>query len=120
MGWFGKKKPALPSSGRAGDDMVMHQLDKHGADLTEPRHWVHYLYFADEAAAREAATAISAAGWELQLMDRAASEDGSWVVVPERHDVIVDTDSVREARMFFEGIVAVHPQAEYGGWEASI
>jgi hypothetical protein len=28
---------------------------KQGADLGEPRHWVHYLYFPDESTARDAA-----------------------------------------------------------------
>lgn len=120
MAWFGKKKPALPSSGHAGDDMVLQQMVKQGADLAEPRHWVHYLYFADESTARDAATAISGAGWALQRVDRAASDDGSWVVITERHDVIVDPNSVREARMFLEGVVATRPHADYDGWEASL
>lgn len=100
--------------------MVLQQMVKQGADLAEPRHWVHYLYFADESTARDAATAISGAGWALQRVDRAASDDGSWVVITERHDVIVDPNSVREARMFLEGVVATRPHADYDGWEASL
>ena len=81
---------------------------------------VHYLYFADELTALDAAAEVSGAGWALQRVDRAATNDGSWVVIPERHDVIVDPESVREARVFFEGVVATRPQADYDGWEASL
>jgi hypothetical protein len=81
---------------------------------------VHYLYFADESTARDSVTEISGAGWAPQRVARAALDDGSWVVIPERHDVIVDPESVREARVFFEGVVATRPQADYDGWEASL
>jgi hypothetical protein len=121
MVWFKKKKNiATATSGHAGDDATMNAMIEQGANLAEPRHWVHYLYFADEAPAREAAAAIAAAGWEIQRVDRSAAEDDSWVVIPERHDAIVNVDTVREARAFFEAIAAARPRSDYDGWEASL
>ena len=51
MGLFGRRKAAQFDTGHAGDDQLLAQLAQMG-DLAAPRHWVHYLYFADEAAAQ--------------------------------------------------------------------
>lgn len=119
MRLFGKK-PGMPSSGHAGDDAVLHEMVKFGAELTEPRHWVHYLYFPDEDSARSAAESIRSEGWGLQRVDQAADNQDSWVVIAEAHGVIVNPDSAREARGFFERVVAGDPRADYDGWEANI
>lgn len=39
---------------------------------------MHYLYFADEAAARGAADVVQAAGWELQNVAESASGGPEW------------------------------------------
>ncbi|MBC3761012.1 ribonuclease E inhibitor RraB [Quadrisphaera oryzae] len=88
------------------------------SDLTSPRHWVHYLYFPEEADARRAGAAITAAGWEIQALEPAV-EGTSWVVVPEQHDAVVSESAVVAARQFFEDVAARVPGAEYDGWEAS-
>ena len=113
------KKQRLESSGHAGDDKLLSIISSR-SDLSAPRHWVHYLYFPGEAPARAAAEDAQAAGWNLQRVDEAATQDGSWVVIAERHEVVVDPTSVREARETFESIASRYPGGDYDGWEASL
>jgi hypothetical protein len=112
-----RRRPTLPSTGHSGDDQLLGILSKHGP-LETPRHWVHYLYTADEASARDAAGVVERAGWQLQHVDPAAQGPG-WVVVAERHDAVLDVDAVREARIFFEGVASSVRGGDYDGWEAS-
>jgi hypothetical protein len=120
MRLFGKRLTKPELSGNDADDMTLQAIVSQGGDLTRPRHWVHYLYFPDEEGARVAASRVADAGWSLQLVEQAAVGDGSWIVIPERHDVVVNGAAVRETRAFFEGIVAGVPGADYDGWEASV
>ncbi len=113
------RKPHIPSTGHPGDDQLLATIAAR-SDLTSPRHWVHYLYFPDEASARKAAESIAASGWKLQYVERAATDDGQWIVVPERHDVVVSPALVEETRVYFEAVAARVPGAEYDGWEASL
>lgn len=118
MGLFRRNKSVGFDTGHAGDDQLLAQLSQM-SDPSAPRHWVHYLYFADEAAARSAALAVGAAGWELQQLAESATGGPEWVVIAERHGAITTPETVREARAFFEGVAAQWPGAEYDGWEAS-
>ena len=120
MHLFNRKSPPPESSGHAGDDQTLEQLVQHGANLAEPRHWIHYLYFEDEPAARSGANAAVAAGWEVGPVSQAAAGDGTWIVMPQQHAALVDATSVRLAREFFEGLVTGVPGADYDGWEASL
>jgi hypothetical protein len=116
-----RKKPSLSSSGHAGhagDHQLLGILARHHGPLEKRRHWVHYLYTSDEAAARMAAEAIVAAGWGLQRVDEAAQGPG-WVVIAEKHDAQLNADAVSEARRFFEGVAAGVSGGDYDGWEAS-
>jgi hypothetical protein len=108
----------LPSAGHAGDDALLSQLASQ-SDLESPRHWVHYLYFANEPAARSAAEVVAAAGWGIQRLDGAASGGPEWVVIAKAHAVTSPT-AIREARLFFEGVAATHEGGDYDGWEASL
>lgn len=110
--------PGFPSSGHAADDALLGQLASR-SDLASPRHWVHYLYFANEAAARSAAEVVSSAGWQIQRVDESANGGPEWVVIVEAQAVTSPT-AVAEARMFFEGVAATHEGGDYDGWEASL
>ncbi|UTT61936.1 ribonuclease E inhibitor RraB [Microcella humidisoli] len=107
------------STGHAGDDQLLEILSER-SDLASPRHWVHFLYFPDESSARTAAASVEEAGWALQAVQPAATDNGDWIVIAERHDAVVSPDAVMEARISFESIVAAHPGADYDGWEASL
>ncbi|MBK8459428.1 MAG: ribonuclease E inhibitor RraB [Micropruina sp.] len=88
------------------------------SDLATPRHWVHYLYFADEGAAREAAGVVNAAGWQLQEVAESAAGGPERVVIAERHGAVTSPEAVREARVFFESVAQQWSGGEYDGWEA--
>jgi hypothetical protein len=111
--------PNIPSSGHDGDDQLLAQIAQH-SNLETGRHWVHYVYFADERAAREAAEQISNGGWLIQRVDSSAAGGPEWVVIAERHNAVTTPESVRAAREFFEAVATAHPGGEYDGWEASL
>jgi hypothetical protein len=90
------------------------------SDLATRRHWVHYVYFANESAARAAAAQIIASGWDIQRVDQSADGGPEWVVIAEQHGVVTSPEAVRNARMFFESVAAAHPGGDYDGWEASL
>jgi hypothetical protein len=110
--------PDLSTSGHAGDDTLLAQIDSRG-DIEEPRHWVHFLFVQDERQARSAAQVIAAAGWQIQRVEVAASGGPEWVVIAETH-AATTPDAVRVARLFFEGVAATHGGGKYDGWEASL
>jgi len=115
---FRRRNAVHFDTGHAGDDQLLAQLSQM-SDLTAPRHWVHYLYFADEAAARGAAAVVAAAGWELQNVAESAAGGPEWVVIAERHGAVTSPEAVREARRFFDGIARQWAGGDYDGWEAS-
>jgi hypothetical protein len=118
MGLFKRNKAASFETGHAGDDQLLTQLAQM-SDLTAPRHWVHYLYFPDEAVAREAAEVVGAAGWDLQNVAESAAGGPEWVVIAERHGAVTSPEAVRDARAFFEDVAERWPGGDYDGWEAS-
>jgi hypothetical protein len=118
MGIFRRRKSASFDTGHAGDNQLLTQLARM-SDLSTPRHWVHYLYFANEAEAREAAAVVQAAGWELQNVAESAAGGPEWVVIAERNGAVTSPDAVRDARAFFEGVAQQWPGGDYDGWEAS-
>ncbi|QMW67230.1 ribonuclease E inhibitor RraB [Mumia sp. ZJ1417] len=112
-----RRRPTLPSTGNDFDDALLAELSKR-SDLAHPRHWLHYVYAADESGARTVADASRDAGWHVQDVDTAADGNG-WVIVAERDEAVVSPDAVREARAFFESLAASVTDGEYDGWEAS-
>jgi hypothetical protein len=117
----GKPKSAstIPSAGHAGDDQLLAQIAQH-SDLDAGRHWVHFVYFANEDAARAAAGQISQAGWDIQRVDPSADGGPEWAVIAEQHNAVTSPEAVRSARTFFESIAGTHRGGEYDGWEASL
>jgi hypothetical protein len=109
---FGRTPPKVQS----GDDLVIEQLVKAGADLSRPRDTVHYLYFPSEQGANVAAERLRAHGLTT-IVKPAASGNDPWVLIAN-HDFVVNSDSIRE-------LVAVAEEAaragggDYDGWEAA-
>ncbi len=121
MGVFRRKpEPAasLATTGHAGDDELLTQIARHNPEAG--RHWVHYVYVADEDAARRAAEQVTAGGWDIQLVDQSAAGGPEWVVIAEQHGAFTTPDAVRTARQFFESVAAAHRGGGYDGWEASL
>lgn len=100
----------------SGDDMVIDQLVKAGADLRQPRDTVHYLYFQSEEGANVAADMLSAHGLTANAKPAASGSD-PWVVIAN-HDYVVNADSIRDIRRVAEE-AARAGDGDYDGWEAA-
>lgn len=117
MGFLDRiRNMGAPSTPAEADDLVLRQLSGLGADLTRPRHVIHFLYFGNEASATAAADDIRNGGYETTL----TSPDGTipqWSVRAESHRV-TDRSTVEAFRAWFERIAGEH-DGEYDGWEAA-
>ena len=101
------------------DLLVLQQLIGAGADITPPRHVLHYLYFGNREAATAAAVDARAKAFECEVHELIPEQLEQWSLVCERHDVVLDPDTVRGNGDFFDALVARHG-GDYDGWEASV
>jgi len=109
------QRKARFGTGHPVDDDLLAQL-RSRADLSVPRHWMHYLYVADESSARAAAAEVLSDGWDLDRVEP-TGEGGTWVVVAEQHDAVLSPARVIAARRFFESLADRSAGGDYGGWE---
>ena len=103
-------------TGNPVDDDMLARLQAR-TDLTQPRHWMHYLYVGDEPTARAAAAEVLADGWDLDRVEP-VPEGRGWVVVAEQHDAVLSPERVAAARRFFEGLADRSFGGDYGGWKS--
>jgi len=104
-----------PKSPQEADSLALRQLSARGANLTKPRHVIHFLFFALEADAEAAAEAIRATSWDARLEPPTESRP-EWTVRAD-DERIVSVDTVSAYRSWFEQ-VAIQHHGEYDGWEA--
>jgi hypothetical protein len=117
MGFLDRiRKKGAPATPAEMDELMLRQLAGLGADLSRPRHVLHFLYFDDEASANAAGEDIGNAGYETTV---SAPREGipQWSVRAESHRV-VDRTTVDAFRAWFEGVASEHG-GEYDGWEAA-
>ena len=100
------------------DLLVMGQLIQAGADLTEPRHTLYYLYFPSEDGALGAAQAAKDLGFRVRVAEP-DNEIPDWSVVCEHDSLVLDPDTVRSNTDHFDAIAADN-DGEYDGWEAAV
>ena len=100
------------------DLLVLDQLMKAGANLSEPRHVVYYSYAPSEEVAGSMGDEAKAEGYTAEVRDPLAEYPGQWSVVCEIEGV-TSPDFVRDADDFFQALADRHG-AEYDGWEASV
>jgi hypothetical protein len=118
MSWFKRRRPdRIFDTGHDGDDELLAQISRR-SDLTKPRHWVHYLYCPNRAAAEQAAHDATDAGWGIQAVEPAA-QGANWLVIADKHDAVTSPTAVQDARTLFEGIAA-RVGGQYDGWEAQV
>lgn len=98
------------------DRKVIEQLQKAGADLSQPRDTVHYLYFQTAQDANVAAEMLRAHGLTAEAKPAASGND-PWVVIAN-HDYVVNSDSIRAIRRVAEE-AAQAGHGDYDGWEAA-
>ena len=105
-----------PKTPREADALALRHLQSRGADLVQPRHVVHFLYFDDEHAARMAEEDAAEAGWETELHPPTEAV-AVWTV--RAHDTrVVNSTTVEAFRSWFERLTQRY-SGEYDGWEAA-
>jgi hypothetical protein len=110
------RRRGTPATSAELDALVIRQLVGAGADLTKPRHVIHFLYFDDEASARAADDQIGAAGYETTVRPPGEVIE-QWSVRAETHRVVTSS-TVEVFRTWFERVASEHG-GEYDGWEAA-
>ena len=108
-----RRAPATPAD---ADRRALKQLERLGADLTKPRHVIHFVYFEHEGSAHRAAEEIERAGYSTALVapDERFRE---WRVHADGTRVL-STTTVDGFRSWFEQVASEHG-GEYDGWEAA-
>jgi hypothetical protein len=102
---------------RPEDRQVLAALINAGANLTEPRHVLHFIYeLVDETNARAAADAV--AGWQATAKPPPEGYD-TWSVTFERHEYVLIPDNVAADAATFGAVATAHG-GQYDGWEASV
>lgn len=116
---FGRKKrDPLEAYGDVPtkDRQVLQALIDHGADLSAPRHVLHFLYVASEEVGRSAAA--SAPDWQASVKPPVDGYD-TWSLVFERHGYLLTPENVKNDAVRFAAI-AEAAAGTYDGWEASV
>jgi hypothetical protein len=105
-----------PATTAEVDRLVVRQLEGRGADLSQPRHVLHFIYFPVETDARDAAEELDRAGYDATVTPP-TDEIAQWCVRAEAYRVIGFT-TVEGFRAWFEQLAAEF-RGEYDGWEAA-
>lgn len=104
-----------PKTPEEADRLALRQLAGRGADLTKPRHVIHYLYFPTERQARDAGDAIGDA-WRTNV-EPPTEDIAEWCLKADG-DRTLAPDTVAALRSWFARLAAEHG-GEYDGWEAA-
>jgi hypothetical protein len=104
-----------PKTTHEVDSLALRELAGRGADLAQPRHIIHFLYFPAEESARAAADAI-AESWAAAV-EPPSETIAEWCVRADGHRT-VGPETVAAFRTWFEHIAAEYG-GEYDGWEAA-
>ena len=120
---FFKRKadePAAPATRAEGDQVVLRQLRRAGANLSRPREVIHFLYFPTQVAAEKAATELRGEGYAIDVRPAANAAENPpnpWLMEARAH-MIVDEATIEPMRSKFEDLAAAG-SGEYDGWEAA-
>jgi Regulator of ribonuclease activity B len=106
------------AAGGGGDRLVLDQLRQAGADLSQPREVLHYLYAPTREDADALAAAVRAEGYEVEVRDSATGGPRPWLVLATAHRVVAE-ETAEAATSRFSELAAEHG-AEYDGWEAAV
>ncbi len=109
----GKVAPKPFDTGNIDDDARLESLADQ-ADLSEPRHWSHFLVFPDEAQARQAAEIIGQ-DWDTQVQP--SPEGDGWTLQARRDDARISPTAVTAAREALTLVAGAHG-GSYNSWIA--
>jgi len=101
------------------DIQLLGVMKKQGADLTQPRHALYFMYFTARGLAETGADEGRAAGYSCEVREPLPAYPDQWSLVCERHDAVLDIPGVRGADDLFQGI-ADRLGGEFDGWEAAV
>lgn len=104
-----------PKTPEEADRLALRQLAGRGADLSRPRHVVHFLYFPSERQAQEACEAIGDA-WNAEI-EPPTDEVVQWCVRADGHRTL-GPETAAAFRAWFTELAERHG-GEYDGWEAA-
>jgi len=104
-----------PTTPEEADRLALRQLAGRGADLSKPRHVVHFLYFQSEGEARAAAETIADA-WRTEIEAPTESLE-QWCVKADGNRTL-SYETVAAFRSRFCEIASRHG-GEYDGWEGA-
>lgn len=117
---FRKKKSdplAAYAAARPEDRQVLAALIGHGADLTQPRHVLHFVF---GLSSEEAASRLAAAGGEWNATAKTPPEGyDDWSVTFERENYVLTPENVAADATLFARLASEHGGV-YDGWEASV
>ena len=101
------------------DIQLLGAMMKQGADLTQPRHALYFLYFTARGLAETGAEEGREAGYSCEVREPLPAYPDQWSLVCERQDAVLDIPGVRGADDLFQGI-ADRLGGEFDGWEAAV
>ena len=99
------------------DLLLMNEIAKTAADLSQPRHVIFYLDAPSEDVGRLIAAEACTHGFGADVREPLPEYPGSWTVACEIHAVLTP-EFVRESVGLFEALAERH-HADYDGWEAA-
>lgn len=109
-----RQRRATQETFHPADQILLRQIASRG-EAKRTLRWLHHMYFANEAAAREAARRVSAAGWAIDWMSAQPAPFPGWVLRAGR-DAVLTRAEVAAARRFFETL-ARDTSGSYAGWD---
>lgn len=101
------------------DLTVLNLLTERGADLSQPRHVLYYLYFDSEQIAQQGAEIASARGFDVAVDEPLPDQPNQWCLTCQKYGLVLDAATVRGNGDFFEHL-ASQLGGLYDGWEASV
>jgi Regulator of ribonuclease activity B len=117
MGFLDRfRASGFPATGVEADALAIKHLKKGGADLSKPRHVIHFVYFQSAEDAHAAAETIEAASWNAAV-EPPGDTIAQWAVRADGERV-VGPETISAFRAWFEHVAAEHG-GEYDGWEAA-
>ena len=107
--------------GSAADYHVLAEAIDSGIDRSQPQEVRHYLYLPSSEDAHDAARALGADGYAVEVRKSASLDQNPpnpWLALATS-SVILDENDVEQTRQQFEAL-AVRYKGEYDGWEVAL
>jgi len=101
-----------------GDRKVLEQLLSHGADLSKPRHVVHYLYFAEPDDRERAYGEFEVHGYDVDPGRTFPENERPYSLLAERVGIVGCEEIDRERKLLCD--IAARFRGQYDGWEAAL